>query len=160
MNDIRRAEVADTEDIAAIYNHYLGISTMDLEKKTSTYYSQWMDQSDQREELWVIAQKPLICWGIIKLYSDRVGYRRTVETSVYCHPDHRYKGWGPKMKHHLIARCKALGYHHIIARIQSDNEASINYNLKLGYEVVGRQKEIGYVDGKWKDVTILQYLIK
>ena len=63
------------------------------------------------------------------------------------------------MKKWIIKKCKELGYNHLVAKIFSSNIASIEYNMKLGYEVVGTQNKIGYVDGEWQDVTILQFLI-
>ena len=63
------------------------------------------------------------------------------------------------MKKWIIAKCKELGYHHLVAKIFATNKASIAYNQKLGYEIVGTQREIGYVDGRWQDVTIMQLLI-
>ena len=47
----------------------------------------------------------------------------------------------------------------MVAKIYAKNEASIEYNRKLGYEIVGTQKEIGYVGGEWLDVTIMQLII-
>ncbi len=149
----------DCHRIAEIYNSYLGISTMDLEEKDGIYYKDFLDHKDQREELWVTRDdNNTVVWGIIKRYSDREGYRTTVETSVYCHPDYLRKGLGTQMKKHLMARCKALGYHHLIAKIQSDNKVSIHYNERLGFTIVGEQKEVGKVNGEWKNVTIMQYL--
>jgi len=149
----------DCDQIALIYNAYLGVSTMDLEQKDGQYYRDFLDHKNAREELWVMRDnKKTVVWGIIKKYSDREGYRTTVETSVYCHVEYLRRGLGTKMKKHIMQRCKNLGYHHLIAKIQSDNEVSIHYNLRLGYTIVGEQKEVGIVNGQWKNVTIMQYL--
>lgn len=150
----------DCDGIAKIYNHYLGKSTMDMEPKNGAYYSNIIDHQDDMEELWSLKQdEELLAWGIIKKYSDRFGYRLTGETSVYVHPDHLHEGHGTLLKKYLMKRCKALGYHHLMARINSDNHISIHYNKKLGYTVVGEQKEVGNINGVWKDITIMQYLI-
>ena len=63
------------------------------------------------------------------------------------------------MKEALIARCKEYGYHHLVAKIFADNKASINYNKKFGYEIVGRQREIGFKNGRWQDVVIMQLVL-
>jgi len=155
----RVASQDDCADIASIYNHYLGKSTMDLEVKDESYYQRIIKHQDSMEELWVTDSAQITAWGIIKKYSDRKGYQYAGETSVYCHPDHLHRGIGTSLKKHLMARCANLGYHHLLARIFSENEISINYNLKLGYTIVGTQKEIGHIHGQWKDVTIMQYII-
>lgn len=150
----------DCQDIAVIYNNYLGKATMDLEPKDGAYYSKILDHQDDMEELWSLKKgEKLIAWGIIKKYSDRAGYRLTGETSVYVHPDHLHEGHGTLLKKHLIKRCKALGYHHLLARINSDNHISIHYNKKLGYTIVGEQIEVGRINDTWKDITIMQYIL-
>ena len=155
---IRIAQKEDCASIAKIYNHYLGKSTMDLEMKRGAYYDSILQNQDDMEEIWVIEEQGLIGWGIIKKYSDREGYKYTGETSVYLHPNHLNQGHGKTLKIHLMERCRVLGYHHLLARIFAENEVSIQYNLKLGYTLVGIQKEAGFVDNEWKDVAILQYI--
>ena len=40
----------------------------------------------------------------------------------------------------------------------ADNQRSIAFHRRYGYELVGIQKEIGHMEGKWTDVAILQRL--
>ena len=155
---IESAKAAHFASIAAIYNVYIesGTSTMDEELKTAENIAAWVDKFNDREELHVLVQGEMVLgWGIIKRYSDRNGYRFACETSVYLHQDFLGKGLGSTLKKHLIERCKALNYHHLVAKIFATNTASINYNIKLGYEIIGHQKEIGFKNGQWVDVTIL-----
>jgi phosphinothricin acetyltransferase len=114
----------------------------------------------EREEAYVIdAESSIIGWGMIRLYHEKEGYARACETSVFLRREYINQGLGTPFKKFIIARCKELGYHHIHARIIATNEISIAYNMKLGYTIVGTQREIGYVDGKWVDVVIMQLLI-
>ena len=101
----------------------------------------------------------MLGWGIIKKYSDRHGYRFACETSVYLRHKHVRKGYGSSIKNALIERCKQYRYHHLVAKIFADNTASIEYNKKFGYEIVGRQKEIGFKNGRWQDVVIMQLVL-
>lgn len=39
-------------------------------------------------------------------------------------------------------------------------DKSILYNQKLGYTIVGTQKAIGFRNGKWLDIVIMQYVIE
>lgn len=64
------------------------------------------------------------------------------------------------MKKQLIEECKAMDYHHLVAKIFATNKASIQYNLNLGYTIVGYQKEVGFKNGQWMDIAIMQYIIK
>lgn len=153
----------DYAAIAEIYNEHIQLkqSTMDEGKFTADSIFTWISRFHSREKIYVLKKDHLLIgWGIIKRYSDREGYGRTCETAVYLRSEERGKGYGSFIKKELIKICKKLNYHHLVAKIFADNKASIVYNEKLGYEIVGRQKEIGYRDGKWIDIIIMQYIIK
>lgn len=159
---LRDCTLADADTIASIYNDYVrsGGSTMDTEEKTRSDIERQIQQFSDRETILVLEEEGLfVGWGIIKRYSDRVGYRFTCETSVYLHRERIGQGYGTTLKKAVIERCKQYGYHHLVAKIFASNLASIEYNKKLGYDVVGRQREIGFRDGKWQDVVIMQLLL-
>ncbi len=158
--NIRQAKNSDCQQIATIYNFYLGKSTFDTAPKSATFYEMFLHNKSEREELWVITVlQKTIGWGLIQSYSPKLGYRFAGETSVYLHPQHLKAGYGSRLKRHLIKRSKELDYHYLLARIFAENEVSINYNLKMGYRIVGIQKEIGFIQEKWKDVVIMELLI-
>lgn len=159
---IRDCEPSDYAAIAEIYTEYIlkGGSTMDTEPKNEAYIRNLVANFNDREKILVMEQAGyVIAWGIIKRYSDRLGYRVCCETSVYVRGSELRKGHGSSMKKRLIEECRALGYHHLVAKIFSINVASIEYNKRLGYELVGVQRQIGYRDGKWIDMTIMQLIL-
>lgn len=165
---LRDAIASDTKSIADIYNESImaGDATMDSEAKTEADIQGWMDKFSDRETILVLeelhdppAASPVVGWGIIKRYSDRYGYRFCCETAVYLRRSHIGRGYGTRIKNALIERCKVYGYHHLVAKIFAENEASIQYNLRLGYEMVGIQRQIGWRDGRWLDVAILQLIL-
>ncbi len=160
---IVEAILADYQSIAEIYNEFisLGTATMDETLKTGEDIAGWVKKFHAREKLYVIKENfTIIGWGIIKRYSDREGYRFTCETAVYLTASKLGKGYGTMMKKHLIAVCKKLNYKHLVAKIFADNKSSIIYNEKLGYSIVGIQKQIGYKNNKWQDIAIMQYIIE
>lgn len=153
---IRQANQIDLNTIAEIYNQYLGHSTMDLQPLVPNDFANLL--SSPREKLFVgSVDDTIIGWSAIKLYSKKAGYRKCCETSTYILKEHLGKGYGTKFKKFVLSECKKLGFTHIIARIFTKNKKSISYNLKLGYEIVGVQKNIGYIYGEYLDVTIMQY---
>ncbi|MFT4567246.1 MAG: L-amino acid N-acyltransferase YncA [Saprospiraceae bacterium] len=158
--NIREAKAQDCMSISRIYNRYLGKSTMDLEPKEASFYESFLIVKNAREELWVAEIKNIIIgWGVIKLYSPKLGYQYTGETSVYLDSDHLGLRYGTSIKQHLLNRCKALEYHNLLARIFASNNVSIDYNKKLGYRIVGQQKEVGYINGHWQDVVIMELIL-
>jgi phosphinothricin acetyltransferase len=159
---VRDAQKSDSQVIAKIYNETIGsrINTMDLTLKTAKDIITQMEAFDDRETILVLERSnTVIGWGIIKKYSPRIGYRFAAETSVFLRKTEIRKGYGTHLKSAVIDRCRELGYHHLVAKIWATNTASIEYNTRLGYEMVGIQKEIGYVDGEWRDVAIMQLLL-
>ena len=158
--NIRKASLKDCPKIAAIYNMYLGKATLDIEKKPAEYFMDFISNSTDREAIFVSEVFGEVkAWGIIKRYSDRGGYRYACETSVYVNEFDRGRGYGKQLKMHIMSECKRLQYNHLVAKIFSTNKHSINYNLKLGYTIVGIQQNIGRVNGEWVDIVIMQYLV-
>ena len=169
---LRDARERDADAIAEIYNESVraGDATMDDVEKTPDDIRSQLAGFSKRETILVLEDPPtgtdpenstgrIVGWGIIKRYSDRLGYRFCCETAVYLRRDQVGRGLGTRMKKALVERCKLYGYHHLVAKIFADNEASIAYNLRLGYEKVGVQREIGWKNGTWKDVVILQLIL-
>ena len=159
---IQECTLDQAQVIADIYNEYikLGNATMEETLHTADDIRGWINKFDHREKLYVLLDnETVIGWGIIKKYSPRSGYRYTCETAVYLTESEMRKGYGSMMKKFLIEQCKVLNYHHLVAKIFAVNKASIEYNLKLGYTIVGRQNEIGFRNGEWQDVVIMQYIL-
>ena len=158
----RDATPADAAAIAGIYNASIaaGGATMDQEPKDAADIREQMAAFSPRETILLLEDsRDVLGWGIIKRYSDRKGYRFCCETAVYLRRDLTGRGLGTRIKLALIERCRRYGYHHLVAKIFAGNVASVEYNKKLGYEVVGTQKQIGYAGGRWQDIVILQLVL-
>ena len=161
--EILEATLEDNQRIAEIYNEYiaLGTATMDETLKSASDISDWVHKFHDREKLYIIKENfTVIGWGIIKRYSDREGYRFTCETTVYLTASKLGKGYGTMMKKYIIAACKELNYKHLVAKVFANNTSSIIYNEKLGYTIVGTQKEVGYKNNTWQDIVVMQYIIE
>lgn len=159
---IRPAQSSDCGAISAIYNEAIahGGITMDGELQTADDIQALLKKLNDREALLVAeVGNSVIGWGIIKRYSDRLGYRVCCETSVYLSFSETGKGYGGQMQRSLMQRVSELGYYHIVAKILAVNQGSIRFHQKLGFKIVGTQQDIGYVGGQWHDVAILQYLL-
>jgi L-amino acid N-acyltransferase YncA len=90
-------------------------------------------------------------------YRTRSAYRFTVEDSVYV--DHRQSrtGVGHALLSGLIARCRAGGWHQMIAVIgDSENAASIVLHERLGFRLTGTLRAVGYKFGRWVDSVLMQ----
>ena len=160
---VRDATAGDAARIAAIYNQAVagGGATMDEEPWTSDSVQARMLAQDDMEGFLVLEQDGRVLgWSEYKRYSPRAGYRFAGETATYLDRSVRGQGLGTRLKEAVIARCRAVGYHHLVAKVFADNTASVRYNLRLGYEVVGTQREIGRRGGRWIDIVILQLILR
>ncbi|NEQ49282.1 MAG: N-acetyltransferase [Leptolyngbya sp. SIO3F4] len=162
MLNIRPAEPQDYGAIASIYNEAIthGGITMDGTHYTQQDIQKIVQKMNQREAL-IVAENAtnVIGWGIIKRYSDRIGYQLCCETSTYLTFSETGKGYGDILQSALMEKIKAYDYHHIVAKILAGNQGSIRFHQRYGFEVVGIQKEIGFMDGTWHDVVIMQCIL-
>lgn len=159
---IRDATPQDSAVIAEIYNE-------SIRAADSTMIDRPLNASDilhqiatftEREGYVVLENKGVILgWGVIKPFSKEPAYRFTAETSVFLRRDEVGKGYGKRLKRFLIDRCRAYGYHHLVARIWARNTVSIEYNRTFGYEIVGIQREIGYMHDQWQDIALMQLVL-
>lgn len=160
--EIRAATSADAADVAAIYNETIAArdATMVLEPVDAAYVARWLDGLDERETMRVLTEDGVTQgWGIVKFYSDRPGYARACETSLFLRRKESGRGLGSRLQADLLEEARKAGFHHVVVKIWAANASSIAMHRKFGFEIVGTQKEIGYVDDAWVDVTIMQCLL-
>ncbi|MDE2995474.1 MAG: GNAT family N-acetyltransferase [Bacteroidota bacterium] len=159
---IRPATSADVAAIAAIYNETILLrdATMVLEPVDAADVRTWLGKLDPRESLWVLTESDRIQgWGIVKFYSDRPGYARACETSVFIRRSEIGRGLGSHLQEKLLDAAREADFHHVVVRIWAANESSIAMHRKFGFTVLGTQKEVGFVDDRWVDVTIMQCVL-
>ena len=88
--------------------------------------------------------------------SDRCVYGGVVESSVYVSASQRGHGVGRTLLAALIVSTEAAGIWTIQAGIFPENLASVAVHQQLGFEVVGRRKRLGRLNGVWRDVLLLE----
>ena len=90
-------------------------------------------------------------------YNPRIGYRFTVEDSVYMAPRAMGRGYGRATLSAVIAACEALGRRRMVAVIgDSGNTGSIGLHRALGFTDAGVLHALGYKHGRWVDVVMMQ----
>jgi phosphinothricin acetyltransferase len=90
-------------------------------------------------------------------FRTRDAYRFTLEDSVYVAADAARRGYGRAVLKPVIAACRDLGVHQVLAMIGgSDNAGSIGLHRALGFRDCGVLKGVGYKFGRWLDVVTMQ----
>src|SRR5829696_6950890 len=150
---IRLAAEADLPAINAIYNHYVPISTTtyDYEPMSLETRRKWFAGRESIHPVTVafVDDEPtsantIVGWGSLHTFRNKPGYRRTVENSVYVHPDNQRAGIGSAILLDQIERAKTLGLHAIIAGVDAEQLPSLALHYKHGFREVGRFTQIGY----------------
>lgn len=59
----------------------------------------------------------------------------------------------------LVADCRRMGFKALVACITGENEASIAFHRKLGFEQASLFRSVGYKHGRWLDVVDMELLL-
>ncbi len=153
---VRSVSPSDAEAIADIYNEYVLNTTISFETEALTAeamrsrisglackYPYFVAERDGRVAGYCYAHE----------WKERAAYGRTWETTVYVAPGHKHCHIGEMLMERLIEECRRLGCHVLIACITGDNEASIAFHRRLGFEQVSRFREVGFKFGRYLDVV-------
>ncbi len=159
---VRDAREEDLPRIRAIYNHEVQSSTAtyDTRPRTAAEQRAWFAMHGGSHPVLVAERDGAVCgWASLSPWSDRAAYRRTVEVSVYVAEEWRRRGIGRSLLVALIDAGRAHRHHALIARISSDNTASIALHAALGFEVAGTLKEVGVKFGRMLDVCVMELIL-
>jgi L-amino acid N-acyltransferase YncA len=159
---IRKAEIRDLSRINEIYNQAVlrTDATFDTEPKTMAYRREWFQSHGPMHPVLVAVVEDWVCgWASLSRYSERPAYERTAEISIYIDEQCRGEGIGSLLVKSLLEEARKLGYHAVIARITSDNPASVRLHESAGFFPVGNMREVGVKFGRLLDVLIMELLI-
>jgi L-amino acid N-acyltransferase YncA len=160
----RDATPADAEAIAHIYNQAIAerTSTFETRARTAVDIAGWlggmhpvivMVDND-------LADAAVIGYGATFPYSDRACYRGVAEFSVYVDRDHRGRGVGKLALGALYQAARKAGLWKLVSRIFPENAAVRRLNSTLGIREVGVHEKHGELDGVWRDVIVVEWLIR
>ena len=167
---VRPATENDLPAILDIYNHAVAHSTAsaDYEPHTLAMRRQWFaERTGAGFPIFVAVDEnapdetaAIVGWSAYGPYHGRVGYRFTVENSVYVAADRWGQGIGKLLLAPLVSHAREQGFHSIIASIDGSNEASFRLHAAFGFERVGHFKEAVYKFDRWLDVVYMQLLLE
>jgi phosphinothricin acetyltransferase len=159
----RLVERRDAEALRAIYNVEVLESTVtfDLRPRTAAEQLAWIDEHSGGHPAIVAVDARDVTVGFASLtpYRPRPAYATTVEDSVYVHRDLRGRGLGRLLLGDLVDLARDHGFHSVIGRVVGDHDASIALHAALGFEEVGREREVGRKFNRWLDVVTMQKLL-
>ncbi len=158
---LRPAIRGDTEAICAIYNAAIAErgSTFETEPRSVEELGGRID--DARFPMLVgDAGKGAIGWAGLASYSSRPCYAGIGECSVYVTGEARGRGVGTALTEALASAAEDRGFHKLIGKLFTDNTASLRLVERCGFSSVGLHRRHGQLDGAWRDVLVVERLLK
>ncbi len=142
-------------EVARIYED--GIATGDATFETEVpTWMQW-DGSHLGAHRFVAERDgTIVGWVAVSPVSDRCVYGGVVENSVYVDAKARGQGVGRTLLEALIGSTEQAGIWTIQTGIFPENESSVRAHERVGFEIVGRRRRLGKLNGTWRDVLLLE----
>lgn len=152
---VNRMQAEDWQQVCAIYLE--GIATGNATFETDApQWERWNQAHLQFARLVVRAGDAILGWAALSPVSARAVYRGVAEVSLYVSAEQRGKGIGQKLLTCLIEESEKNGIWTLQAGIFPENMASIVLHRKCGFREVGRREKLGKLNGRWRDVTMLE----
>ena len=161
---VRGAAPHDAAAIAAIYNHYVRetIVTFEEDEVSSDEMARRMQAGSAVNYPWFVAEQGevIVGYAYASSWKSRIGYRRSVEVTVYVAPAVGRAGIGTALYRRLIPELDGRGVHACLGGIALPNDASVALHEKFGFTKVAHLREIGTKFGRWIDVGYWQRLAR
>jgi len=160
---IRNYHIEDASAILEIINYNILNSTAlyDYEPRTLANQLAIFDDKLQKGFPILVAteKKIIVGFGYYSEFRFREAYKFTVEHSVYAHPNHTGKGIGKIILNQLIHLAKSQNIHTMIGVIDAENQSSIDFHMKFGFEISGMIKESGFKFDRWLHTVFMQKML-
>jgi L-amino acid N-acyltransferase YncA len=158
---VRPSRDADVAAIAAIYGYHVahGVASFEEVPPSEDEISRRRADILGRGLPYLVADDGgrVIGYCYAGPYRPRVGYRFTLEDSIYIAPNEVGRGIGRTLLGAVIGRCCELGYRQMVAVIGGrETLASIRLHEALGFAHVAVCEAVGFKFGRWIDIVLMQ----
>ncbi len=98
----------------------------------------------------------VLAWVALSPVSSRCVYAGVAEVSIYVAARARGRGIGIALLSALVEASERDNFWTLQAGIFPENTASIELFRKAGFRVLGRRERLGQMDGRWRDVILME----
>lgn len=155
----RPAIPTDSPAIARIYNQGLEdrLATFETQPRLPEDVLKWFDAT--HPIMVVEAEGEVIAFASTSTYRARACYAGIAEFSVYVAREARQRGAGRLAMEALLQEAERRGFWKLVSRIFVENTPSRSLMQRLGFREVGIYEKHAKLEGVWRDVVIVEYLI-
>jgi phosphinothricin acetyltransferase len=156
----RPATISDAHRIADIYNQGIEerIATFETKLRTTDDVRAWFD--DVHPIVVVEKAGSVIAFASTSSYRQRACYARIAEFAVYVAREARRTGVGRLALEDLCRAAAAAGFWKLVSRVFVENAASRRLLATAGFREVGIYERHAELDGNWRDVVIVEKLLR
>jgi phosphinothricin acetyltransferase len=150
---VRNAIVSDLPQIIEIRNYYILNTKALFETEPSSFQERlsWFNRYKNQGpyQIWVAdLDDKILGYAFSSPYRAGDYFDRTIETSIYLHPEAKGQGIGSLLYTHLFEELKNENLVTAVAGIALPNEASVALHKKFGFQEVGIFKNYAEKNGK------------
>jgi L-amino acid N-acyltransferase YncA len=157
---VRAARPDDAAAIAAIHAEGIadGDATFDPDPVAVPDLEARLEAAEQP---WLVAERDgrIVGWAGLWPYSTRPVYDGVAECSVYVARGARGTGVGAHLLDELFEAAERAERYKLIGKIFPENQASLRLFERSGFREVGVHHRHGRLDGRWRDVVVLEKLL-
>lgn len=156
----RSATPNDADAIVRIYNQGIEdrVATFETRRRSVEDVHAWFD--GVHPIVVVEDGGGVVAFAATFTYRPRECYAGIAEVSVYVARTYRRRGAGRIALETLIQAAKEAGFWKLLSRIFPENLASRGLVRQLGFREVGIYEKHGQLDGQWRDVVIVERLVR
>src|SRR5262245_40910 len=152
---IDKMTAADWDAVRSIYEE--GIATRNATFETSAPdWAKWDAGHLAACRLVARSGSEVLGWAALSPVSARKVYAGVTEVSVYVAERARGRKVGSRLLSELVAASESAGIWTLNAGIFPENTASIAMHQRHGFRVVGTRERIGCMNGRWRDVVLME----
>jgi L-amino acid N-acyltransferase YncA len=152
---IRPLEPADWPSVRAIYLEGIATGNATFESEAPEW-QEWDSKHLPDARLVAEMDGKVVGWAALSPVSSRCVYSGVAELSIYITSAMRGKRIGKALMEAVVAESEARGYWTLRSGIFPENKASLAVHQKSGFRILGTQERIGKMDGRWRDVVLLE----
>jgi phosphinothricin acetyltransferase len=157
---VREARTEDAGAIARIFNQGIAerVATFETREQDPARFADAIGRGD----LVLVAESGGAIAGAawVGPYADPHDYYAGVgEATLYVVPEARRSGVGRALLAGLAADAPTHGLHKLVGKVFASNEPSRKLLRACGWREVGTHLRHGSLDGKWKDVLVVELVL-
>jgi L-amino acid N-acyltransferase YncA len=158
--NVRAALAPDANTIASIYNEGIAEreATFETEPRQASDFLARID-SERYPLLVAELDGQLVGWAGLAAYSERAAYTGIAECSIYVARGARGRGVGSELCRQLAEEAEHRGFYKLLGKVFPENLACVRMVGRCGFREVGLHRCHGRLDGRWRDVLLLERLL-